>query len=116
MPATNAMTDPTLTTALHKHLNTVPFGSVTLTINRHQGKTTNVQVSESENQKFTDSKQFLSWLTQGLGVIGETKRSGVLQFILTVKDGQVTKMTETRRLDLSVAQTGKDAGLRGLGS
>lgn len=81
-----------------KSIDSLPYGSINLTIHRHSGSTTGIVFNEYENQIFKDNVEFIDFLIKGLREIAEKRQSGEIILRVLVTDGKFKKMTEERRL------------------
>lgn len=82
-------------------INKVPYGSVNFTVYRHGNKTVNLVVNEYENAVFENNVEFMEWLLNGLKKAADMKQSGPINLSITLKNGQFSKITETRQKQFS---------------
>lgn len=79
-------------TDIEDALAAVEFGEINLTLKRHAGKTTKLQINKYDHKRFKDNVEAVSHLLQTTKALTDAQITGSISFTLMLKNGKIEEV------------------------
>lgn len=89
---------------IHKAEQETPYGTIALTIKRHESRTTTIDLTKITSQPVSGNAQALTIIGTMLRLLAESKESGNLTFTITLEKGNAKRLLpqDFKRVNISL--------------